>query len=396
MTDTVFLRNLAVMCVCQALSMSGSVMVFAVVALAGRTLAPVPELTTLPLGIQFVAMMAGTVPASLVMGRFGRRVGFSVGQVLGLTGGVVSAWALLHGSFWLFVAGAVPIGMHNAFFQFLRHAAADGAPSHWRARAISYVMAGGVVAGYLGPELAKRSAEALPAVFAGAYVVLSGLCLLNLLTLQFIRMPKAAAVVGLPSRSLSAIVRDPTFVVAAFSAMAGYGVMNLVMVAAPLAMVGCGFTFSDSADVIRWHVLGMFVPSFFTGSLIRRFGVLAVVATGAGLLAVALSVGLAGIAYANFWWALLLLGIGWNFMFVGGTTLLGESHQPHERAKVQGLNDLLVFGTTAMTSFGSGAVQSTLGWQAINMVSMVPVTLALGMVVMLARRRRAVTGSPAG
>lgn len=390
MPQTSFRRNISIMSVCQALSMSGSVMVFAIVALAGRILAPTPELATLPLGIQFVAMMAATVPASLAMGRWGRRIGFTLGQVIGLCGALLSAWALLSGSFVLFVAAAVLVGIHTAFFQFLRHAAAEMAPEPVRARAISYVLAGGVVAALLGPELAKRTAEALPVMFAGPYLAMAVLCVLNIAALQFIRMPRPQRRIGGPSgRNLAEILRDPVFLTAALSAMIGYGVMNLVMVATPLAMAGCGFTFGQSADVIRWHVLGMFVPSFFTGDLIRRFGVLRIIATGALLLAISLGVNLSGTEYAHFWAALLLLGIGWNFMFIGATTLLAETHQPEERARVQGLNDLMVFSTTAMTSFASGAVQNSMGWQAVNTLSLIPVLLAFAMVVWLARRRPA-------
>ncbi len=374
--------------------MSGSVMVFAVVALAGTMLAPSPELATLPLGIHFVSMMAATVPASLVMGRLGRRVGFTLGQAIGLGGALLSAWALLSGSFWVLVAAAIPIGIHNSVFQYLRFAAADTASPEFRPKAISYVMAGGVVAGLLGPELAKRTAELLsPVMFAGSYLALAGLCVLNIIALQAVRIPRPAQLARHQTgRGLAEISRQPVFVVAALSGMIGYGVMNLVMVATPLAMVGCGFTFSDSTEIIRWHVLGMFVPSFFTGSLIRRFGVLRIIAAGAVLLTLSLSINLSGTAFANFWGALLLLGIGWNFMFIGGTTLLGECHRPEERSKTQALNDLLVFSTTAVTSFASGAVQSALGWQAVNALSLAPVLLALGAVIWLIRSRQAAGG----
>lgn len=385
------IRNVALLAACQALSMSGSVMVFAVVALAGKILAPSPELATLPLGIQFVAMMMGTVPASLVMGRLGRRIGFSIGQVIGLGGGLLSAWALVTGQFWLLVLAAVPIGVHNAVFQFLRFAAADTASPAFRPRAISYVMAGGVVAGFLGPELAKRTNVLLePVLFAGPYLALAGLCVLNLALLQWVRIPRPVPLrKGESGRTLSQIARQPVFMVAALSAMIGYGVMNLVMVATPLAMVGCGFDFAQSAEVIRWHVLGMFVPSFFTGGLIRRFGTLRVIATGAVLLVACGLINLAGITFVNFLAAMVLLGVGWNFMFIGATTLLTEAHAPEERAKTQALNDFLVFSTTAATSFASGAVQTTLGWQAVNAVTMAPVALVLMAVLWLARRRMA-------
>jgi len=370
--------------------MSGSVMVFAVVALAGAMLAPSPELATLPLGIHFVSMMAATIPASLVMGRWGRRVGFTLGQAIGVGGALLSVWAILGGSFWGFAVAAAPIGIHNGFFQYLRFAAADVASPAFRPKAISYVMAGGVVAGFLGPELAKRTADLFsPVLFAGPYAVLAGLCLLNIIALQGVRIARPPQLARHETgRRLGEIGTQPTFVVAALSAMIGYGVMNLVMVATPLAMVGCGFAFSDSTEIIRWHVLGMFVPSFFTGGLIRRHGVLRIIAAGAVLLAVSLACNLAGTGFVNFWVGLVLLGIGWNFMFIGGTALLSEAHRPEERAKAQALNDFLVFSTTAVTSFASGAVQSALGWQAVNALSLIPVILAFCAVLWLGRRRR--------
>lgn len=384
------LRNVILLSLCQALSMSGAVMVFAVVGLAGMMLAPSPELATLPLGVQFVAVMLSTVPTSLVMGRYGRRVGFTIGQSIGLVGALVSAWAVLHGDFWLLVVAAIPIGTHNATFQFLRFAAADTATPEFRPKAISYVLAGGVVAGFLGPELAKRTADLFsPVMFAGPYVAMAGLCLLNIATLQAVRIPRPEILKAHETgRPLKEIASQPDFIVAALAAMIGYGVMNLVMVATPLAMSGCGFGFADSAEVIRWHVLGMFVPSFFTGAVIRRVGVLRVIAMGALLLAAGLGINMAGIAFLNFWVALVLLGIGWNFMFIGGTTLLAEAHRPEERAKTQACNDLLVFSTTAATSFASGAVQSALGWMAVNALSLLPVALALAAVLWLGRQRQ--------
>jgi predicted MFS family arabinose efflux permease len=382
-------RNVAVLAACQALSMSGSVMVFAVVALAGKTIAPAAELATLPLGVTFVSLMLSTVPASLVMGRLGRRAGFTLGQAIGVLGAGASAWALLSGSFWGFAAAAVPIGVHNAFFQYLRFAAADTATPEFRPRAISYVMAGGVVAGFVGPELARRTAEALPTLYAGAYAALAGLCLLNIIALQLVRIPRPHRAAGhADARPVAEIARQPVFIVAALSAMVGYGVMNLVMVATPLAMAGCGFSFGDSTEVIRAHVLGMFVPAFFTGSLIRRWGVLRVIATGAVLLLACLAINLAGTGFANFWGALVALGVGWNFMFVGGTTLLLEAHRPEDKARTQAMNDLLVFTTTACTSFASGAVQNALGWQAVNALCAVPVVMALAAVLWLRHSRR--------
>ncbi|MBI4967153.1 MAG: MFS transporter [Rhodospirillales bacterium] len=388
------MRNVIVLCVCQALSMSGAVLVFAVVALAGKTLAPTPELVTVPLAIQFFSMMVATVPASLIMGRIGRRLGFTLGQAIGLLAALVSALAMIWGNFWLLALSAIGIGIHSAFYQYLRFAAAETASPAFRPRAISYVMAGGVASAFIGPELANQTAEILaPALFAGSYLALGGLCLLNILALQFVRIPLPVKLArGETGRGLVAIARQPRFVVAVLAALTGYGVMNLVMVATPLAMVGCGFTFGDSTDVLRWHVLGMFVPSFFTGHLIRRFGVMRIITAGALLLIASMAINLAGIAYWNFMVALTCLGIGWNFTFIGGTTLLTETHRPEEGAKTQALNDLLVFTTTAITSFASGFVQLALGWQTVNALSIFPVLITLAAVLAVTRseaRRRA-------
>lgn len=383
-------RNVVVLALCQALSQSGAVMVFAVVGLAGQILAPTPNLATLPLGIQFVALMLATVPASLIMGRLGRRAGFTIGQCIGFLGAVLSVLALWYGWFWLLVAAAIPIGAHNAFFQYLRFAAADTATPAFRPKAVSYVMAGGVIAAFLGPELARQTKDVWPLFpFAGAYAALGVGCLLNIAALRGVAIPRPEAVKrGESGRPLMQIAKQPAFVVAVLAAMIGYGAMNLVMVSTPLAMVGCGFTFGQSTEVLRWHVLGMFVPSFFTGHLIRRFGVLRVIAFGALLVLACMGINLQGISYLDFSLSLTLLGIGWNFMFIGGTALLTETHAPEERGKAQALNDFLVFSTTAVTSFASGAVQSSWGWQAVNASVGVPVLLVFLSTVWLSRKRR--------
>ena len=378
-------RNVAVFCVCQALSQSGSVMVFVTAGLAGKMLAAVPELATLPLGVQYVSMMAATIPASLTMAKIGRRAGFVVGQCFGLVGALVSAWALVAGEFWVLVGAAVAIGVHNAFFQYLRFAAADAASPEFRPKAISYVMTGGVVAGLLGPELAKRTVDLLaPATFAGAYLALAGLCVANILALQLAPRLDAATVAARGAgRSLAVVVRQPEVVVAVLSAVVGYGLMNLLMVASPLAMAGCGFAFADAAEVLRWHVLGMFAPSFFTGSLIRRFGVINVIAAGLAAMVGCVAVSFAGTAFINFLAALFLLGVGWNFMFIGATTLLTGAYRPEERAMMQGFNDFLVYSGAAVSSFASGAMATALGWRAVNLLALLPLALVAAAIVWL-------------
>ena len=382
-------RNVAALCLCQALSQSGSILVFATAALAGKTLAPIPALATLPLGVQYMAMTAATIPASLTMARIGRRGGFVAGQIIGLLGALGSAWALVVGQFWGLVVAAVAIGVHNAFFQYLRFAAADAASPEFRPKAISYVMTGGVVAGLLGPELAKRTVDLLaPATFAGAYLALAGLCVANILALQLAPPLKApVADARRTGRPLAVVVWQPEVVVAILSAVVGYGLMNLLMVASPLAMAGCGFAFADAAEALRWHVIGMFAPSFFTGSLIQRFGALEVVAAGLVAMIGCVAVGVGGTAFVNFLVALFLLGVGWNFMFIGGTTLLAGAYRSEERAMMQGFNDFVVYSGAAASSFASGALATALGWRAVNLLALPPLALVAASIVWLRRRR---------
>lgn len=392
MTTATVKRNVFLLSGAQALALSGAILVMAVSALAGTVLAPRPWMATLPLAMQFVATMMATIPASLLMGRIGRRPGFVIGQAVGAVGALVACAALLQGWFWGFVAGSILMGVHNSFWQYFRFAAADAADLAFRPRAIAYVMAGGVVAAIIGPELAKATRGLLdPVPFAGSYLAVAGLCVLSASILAFLRLPAAearAAGPGATGRPLPEILRQPRFIVAALAAMIGYGVMNLVMVATPLAMAACSFDFADSAFVIQWHVVGMFLPSFFTGTLIKRFGVLRIILAGAVLNAMAMATNLAGQDLGHFWWGLLFLGVGWNFMFIGGTTLLTETYRPEERSKAQAANDFLVFTTTAASSFLSGAVHQAAGWATINAAMSLPVLIAFAAVVWLMLRDR--------
>ncbi|MFA7430502.1 MAG: MFS transporter [Rhodospirillaceae bacterium] len=394
-------RNVFILSAGQALALSGATLVMAVSALAGTVLAPTPWMVTLPLALQFLATMVATIPASLLMGRIGRRPGFMIGQGIGIVGALVACAGLLQGWFWVFAAGSILMGVHNSFWQYFRFAAADVSDEGFRPRAIAYVMAGGLVAALLGPELAKATRTMLdPVPFAGSYLAVAALCLISVVLLSFLRIP------GPPPRSdgrapsgrpLAEIARQPKFVVAVLAAMIGYGVMNLVMVATPLAMAACSFEFSDAAFVIQWHVVGMFLPSFFTGNLIKRFGVLNIILAGAVLNIAAMGVNLAGQALPNFWLGLVLLGLGWNFMFIGGTTLLTETYRPEERSKAQACNDFLVFTTVAASSFLSGAVQDAAGWDAINAAMSIPVLLGFAAVVwLMARERKERTASLPG
>ena len=373
----------------QALSMTGSTLVLTVTALTGESLTDDAAMATLPLALQFVGTMAATIPASLLMGRVGRCQGFSIGQAIGCVFALISAYAICQGDFWLFAVGSAGLGVHNAFWQYLRFAASEAVSPPKLARAISYVLAGGVVAAVAGPWLATHSRDLLtPVLFAGSYAVLAGLCAATILLLQTARFRSPEHVESKHGgRPLMEIVRTPIFITAVLSSAFGYGVMILVMTATPLAMVGHGFHFSDAAFVIQWHVLGMFVPSFFTGKLIDRFGVTAIITVGVFLNLGAMILNLSGVTLENFWIALVLLGTGWNFMYIGGTTLLTECYRPEERAKVQALNDFLVFATVSVASFSSGALYSAFDWNTVNWAMVVPMVVALLSVARLKRLR---------
>lgn len=356
-------RNVLLLALCQALHNSGTSMLIVVSALAGYMLAEDKSLATLPLALQWTATMATTIPASLLMRRYGRRLGLSVGALIFAGAGMLGVVALRLGSFELFSVACMCVGSGNAFAQYYRFAAADSAPENFRGKAISLVLAGGVVAAVVGPELAKLTIDwLLPALYAGCYAALSLLALSIVVVLQGVRIPRLSAEqLSSSGRPLREIARQPVFVVAVLSGMLGYGSMTLIMTATPLAMMGCGFAFSDTATVIQGHVLAMFLPSFFTGSLIQRFGVLRIIAAGSVLTAGCLIANMSGIAFANFWTGLALLGLGWNFMFVGGSTLLTQAYTTQERGKTQAANDFIVFSSSVFAAFGSGMLQNKFG-----------------------------------
>ncbi|HEY4136292.1 MAG TPA: MFS transporter [Alphaproteobacteria bacterium] len=363
-------RNVLLLALCQALYMSGTSLVLTVTALAGSALTTHKLLGTLPLSLQFIATMATTIPASLLMRRLGRRAGFALGAACGIAGAALSLWALLHGDFILFCLGAVLIGMLNGFAVFYRFAAADTADPAFRAKAISLVMAGGVIASFVGPNLARYGLDAISGtLYAGSFVALAGLHLLTLLLLAGIDIPRPAPVdPDAPRVPLGHILRRPAFVVAMVAAVAGYASMNLVMTSTPLSMVDHHHPFDHAATVIQWHVFAMFAPSFFTGHLIARFGVHNVIVAGAALILACVGVNLAGTDFGHFLVALVLLGVGWNFMYIGATTLLTTTHNLAEKAKVQGINEFVIFGSVALASLASGAVQQEFGWLFVNLV----------------------------
>ncbi len=391
MTSASERRTVFVLASCQALFQIAAVLIATVGSLAGALLASEPSLATLPLATLTVGTAIATVPASLLMGRWGRRPGFMLGTAFGAAGGIVAAMGLYAGSFALLSLGNALVGAYQGFAQFYRFAAADAASPDFKGRAISYVLAAGVVAAIVGPNLGSLSKDWIGGTaYAGSYLAVLALSLAAMVLLAVTTIPAAAqgVVADQPARPLGVIVRQPAFLVALGGAAVGYRVMILAMTATPLAMVAHDHTVSDAAQVIQWHVLGMFVPSFVTGTLIRRFGVLTIMLAGVGLLFGHVIIALSGFGLLHFVPALVLLGVGWNFLFVGGTTLVTETYRPSEKAKVQAVNDFLVLGVVVVASFSSGALLHGRGWRGVNLAA-VPFLLAAGaMIAALATRRR--------
>ena len=385
-------RNVMVLAVCQAVAMTSISMMATVSALAGQMLASDKALATLPIALQQLTVMLTTFPASYLMRHFGRRAGFSLGALVGVLGGSLQCYAIFRFDFTLFCLGNALVGVANGFALFFRFAATETADLDFKSKAISLVMAGGVIAALAGPELAKWAHDWFqPVQFAGAFVAIALLQALNVLLVQFVHIPRpSAAERRLPGRPLGIIMRQPVFIVAALGGMVGYGSMSLVMTATPLAMIGCGFAFGTAATIIQWHVLGMFVPSFFTGHLIARFGAPRIMLIGTAALMACAAINLSGIHLWNFWAALVLLGIGWNFLYIGASSLLIEAYRSEERAKTQALNDFLVFSLVTTASFASGGLNHHFGWSAVNLGVVLPVLLAAGALLWLLQQRRTV------
>jgi len=382
-------KNVAVLAACQALLFTNNSTVIALNGLVGYALAPDKALATLPVTGWVVGGAISTLPMSLLMKRLGRRAGFTAGALIGMVGAALCSFALVRGDFWLFSLGALVLGVYNAVAQYYRFAAADAVSIEFKPRAISLVLAGGLVGGIVGPYASRFTVDAFATHYLGAYLSLIGFLVLVVGVLQLLRIPPpAGADRGAPTRPLREIMAQPAFVVAVTGAAIGYGVMNLLMTATPLAMRLCGHPYSAAATVIGWHVIGMFGPSFFTGSLIRRFGVLQVMAAGALLLYGVVAIALSGISVPHFWFALVLLGVGWNFLYIGGTALLTEACSPAERAKTQGANDSIIFLTMMLTSFGSGVLIDAKGWEVLNWLALPFITVAAAAVLWLLARRR--------
>jgi len=379
-----------ILAICQGMSVSGLVILGIVAVLAGQLLSDDPAFASLPLAMQLTGTMLMTIPASLLMAKVGRRAGFIFGQIIGIAGGCLGAYALMYvKSFELLCVAGLLVGVSNAFWQYYRFAAVDTAGEDYKARAISYVLAGGLIAALVGPEVAKIAEDLFaPVAFAGSYLAYVGFCVAGILVLTSLNIPKPAEGWNISGgRPLQEIMRQPTFIVAVMSGMVGYGLMVLVMTATPLSMMACGFVFDDAAFIIQWHAFFMFAPGFLTGHLVRWFGVTVVIMTGTLFMLMAMIANTSGITIYNFWFGLVTLGIGWNFMFIGGTTLLTETYQPEEKAKVQAANDFLVFSTAAIASFSSGALQSLLGWNAVNLAVIAPALIVFCVAFWLRTRR---------
>ena len=389
-------RNVGLLAGCQALLLCNGVTLIAVNGLAGAKLAPTPTLATLTVTGYVIGTALMTLPASWFMKHYGRRAGFIVGALLGILGGITCAVAVSIGSFWLLCLGTLCAGTYNAFGLQYRFAAADMAPADWKPKAISWTLAGGILGGFIGPWAGKITRDIWAVEFAATYASLSVFAVVALLIASRLRVPEMADAGQQGSgRPLAEIARQPAFVVAVLAAALGYGTMNLLMAATPLAMDICGLPFGDAAFVLQWHVLGMYGPSFFTGSLIKRFGVLSILMAGVVLMFACIALALSGVTLMHFWWALFLLGVGWNFLYIGGTTLLTETYKPAERAKVQGGNDFLVFGVQAVSSLSAGALVLGGGWYTLNLYAIPAViVIALGVGALMLHRRRLAAAHP--
>ncbi|MGX9965093.1 MFS transporter [Roseomonas sp. F4] len=380
-------RDVRLLFFCQALMNASVVGQVAMGGLVGYSLATDKSLATLPLALQMVATMTASIPAGIIFARLGRRAGFLMGAAGSFCGALTFALGIWLGDFWVYALGALPAGIGFGIAQHYRFAAAEVASPAYRPKAISLVMAGGVLAAIFGPELVKHSKDMLePFLFLGTYLLLSLLPILCAVLLTIVRLPPAPPRPKVATPIIE-ILRRPAFLAAAGTGAMAYGTMNLLMTSTPLEMMACGFGVGASATVIQAHAVAMFAPGFFTGRLIARFGARTIIATGAVLNALCVAVAVQDETFWHFVAALVLLGLGWNFMFTGATTLLGESHAPEERVRAQTANDFIVFGTVACTALGSGVIHATLGWEVLNLMLLPALVFALGLTLFLRPKR---------
>lgn len=372
----------------QALGGANSAVIFATGAIVGATLAPSVALATVPLSVYVVGLASATLPVGIISRRYGRRVAFIIGSGAGALCGLLGAIAILQSSFALFCCATFFGGFYGAVAQSYRFAAADGASPAYRPKAVSWVMAGGVFAGVLGPQLVQWTMDIWsPYLFSFSFLAQAAVALIAMALLSTVDAPKPAPADMHGGRPLPEIIKQPRFIAAAICGVVSYAMMNLVMTSAPLAMKLCGLSLSDSNFGIQWHVVAMYGPSFFTGALITRFGAPKVVAVGLALEALAAVIGMSGVTAMHFWVGLVVLGVGWNFGFVGASAMVLECHRPEERARVQSFNDFAVFGTMAVGSFLSGGLLSHFGWDMVLWLSFAPLLVA---VLALAAGRRLV------
>ncbi|MGC1465887.1 MAG: MFS transporter [Pseudolabrys sp.] len=376
--DNLARRNAKVLAVAQALAGGNNTVIVSTASIIGAVLAPDKGLATLPITCMVFGMWFGTLPIGYLARHYGRRFALQTGSVFGVLSGLVSYVAVMEGNFWLLLAGTFCGGLYAAAHQSYRFAAADTASEAFRPKVVSWVLAGGVFAALLGPQLVIYTKDLLtPHLFAASYLGQSACAFIAAIVLIFVKIPRLPAAHRSGGRPLSEIVRTPKFVVAVACGVASYSMMNMVMTSAPLAMVDCGHSVTDATLGIQWHVLSMYAPSFVTGALIARYGTARITVIGLCLIAVTGIIGLSGVSVGHFWIGLSLLGVGWNFSFIGATTMVTECHRSQERNKVQAFNDFLVFGGMAVSSFGSGVLLDKLGWAAVNGM-IFPVVLAAG------------------
>jgi len=396
-TDPRTRRNVGILVAAQALLGSQMSMIFVVGGLAGGMLAPNPCLATLPISLIVFGSMTTAPWLAAYMQRHGRRAGFLVGTIGGAAGGALSAWALYVGSFPLFLAGSYLTGIYMSAQNFYRFAATDGVSESFRAKAVSYVLAGGLLSAIFGPQLNKLVQTAFVVPFVGTYLAVIAINIVGAFLFFGLDLPKPVQRVrGAPraGRSRMELLRDPKVITAVICGMVSYSLMNLVMTSTPLAVVGCGFTENRASDIVSAHVVAMFAPSFFTGHLIARFGTERIIALGLLILAGAGVVALSGVTLGNFFGALVLLGIGWNFGFIGATTLLASAHTEEERGTAQGMNDMIVFGCVTLASLASGGLMNCTGgtaqegWTAVNLAMVPFLALAGGALIWLALKPR--------
>ena len=399
MTDTsnaIAKRNVTILVLAQAFLGAQMPMIFTIGGLAGQTLATNACFATLPISLIVLGSMLSATPMSMIMQKYGRRAGFFIGAAGGALGGTIGAIGLYQHSFALFLLGSLLTGVYMSAQGFFRFAAADTASDEFRPKAISYVMAGGLASAIIGPQLVKVTAESMVVPFMGTYLAVIEINVIGSLLFFMINIPTPAPrAAGTPAhRSRWGILKTPAIAVAVICGMVSYALMNLVMTSTPLAVVGCGFEKNNAADIVSAHVLAMYIPSFFTGHLIARFGVKNIVAAGLVILAGAGVVALQGVALENFYIALILLGIGWNFGFIGATSMLASAHDPSEKGVVQGMNDLIVFGGVTFASLSSGGLMNCSGgspiqgWTAVNLAMIPFLVLAGGALIWLAFKSR--------